>query len=286
MGNVHESLLKSLNQRKLSIFWCTRFLQNSWQNRVGGTQLRHALTSLFRIPARTFESQCIMYVFGHQGAIIFIFIPAVLGICSTDSFCSGIRTVIQQIEWPASCASTTSVSIPHTFYKKENWIDITSLHSMFHLTRQQAPLSFGFILLLLRGFRQEEEKSSRFEGCNCVLMQSVGDLGKVITDQVCCPIWDLSEGCSSRIPTWPILILVSLGWRWRTTINEGVGPADKVGHLNIQNCLLLQASNAVIATSGNDLTGPSRPNIDRSEEIVSGTTTTAAALIAEGHLEF
>jgi hypothetical protein len=67
MGNVHGSLLKSLNQRKLSIFWCTRFLQNSWQNRVGGTQLRHALTSLFRIPARTFESQCIMYCLWTSG---------------------------------------------------------------------------------------------------------------------------------------------------------------------------------------------------------------------------
>jgi hypothetical protein len=171
-------------------------------------------------------------VFGHQVAIIFIFIPAVLGTCSTDSFCSGIRTVIQQIEWPASCASTTSVSTSHTFYKKENWIDISSSHSMFHLTQQQASFPLGFILLLLRGFWQEEEKSSRFEGCNCVLMQWVGGLG--ITDQVCCPIWDLSEGCSSLLLTWPILILVSLGWSRRTTINEGVGPADKVGHLNLE----------------------------------------------------
>jgi len=174
-------------------------------------------------------------VFGHQGAIILIFVPAVLGICSTDSFCSSIRTVIQQIEWPAPCASTTLVSILHTFYKKENWIDITSSHLMFHLSRQQAPLSLGFILLLLRGFRQEEEKSSRFEGCNCVLMQSVEGLGKVITDQVRCHIWDLGEGCSSPLLTcWPILILVSLGWSRRTTINKGVGPADKVGHLNLQ----------------------------------------------------
>jgi hypothetical protein len=36
---------------------------------------------------------------------------------------------------------------------------------------------------------------------------------KIITDQVRCPIWDLSESCSLRLlSTWPILILVSLGW--------------------------------------------------------------------------
>jgi hypothetical protein len=81
-------------------------------------KLRHALTSLFRIPARTFESQCIMYhiVFGHQGAIIFILIPAVLGICSTDSFCSRIQTVIQQIEWPASCASTSYFGVDIAYF--------------------------------------------------------------------------------------------------------------------------------------------------------------------------
>jgi hypothetical protein len=119
-------------------------------------------------------------------------------------------------------------------------------------------------------------------------MQSVGGLGKVITNQVCCPsIWDLSEGYSSRLLTWPILILVSLGWRRRTTINEGVGPADKVGHLNLQNCLFLQESDAVTATAGNDLTGLLRRNIDRSEEIISvTTTTTTAALIAEGTWNF
>ena len=118
-------------------------------------------------------------------------------------------------------------------------------------------------------------------------MQSVGGLGKVITDQVRCPVWDLSEGCSPRLLTWPLLILVSLGWRRRTTINnEGVGPADKVGHLNLQNCLFLQESDAMTATAGNDLIGLLRPNIDRSEEIISVATTTAAALIAEGHREF
>jgi hypothetical protein len=118
-------------------------------------------------------------------------------------------------------------------------------------------------------------------------MQSVEGLGKVITDQVRCHIWDLGEGCSSPLLTcWPILILVSLGWRRRTTINEGVGPADRVGHLNLQNCLFLQESDAVTAAAGNDLTGLLTPNIDRSEETISVTTTTAAALIAEGHLEF
>jgi hypothetical protein len=40
------------------------------------------------------------------------------------------------------------------------------------------------------------------------------------------------------------------------------------------------------ATAGNDLIGLLRPNIDRSEEIISVATTTAAALIAEGHREF
>ena len=175
MGNVHESLLKSLNQRKLLILWCARFLQNYWQNRVGGTQIAsHHDASPLHIPTRTFESQYIWcIVIGRMDAII-IFMPVVLGVCSTDSCCSTIRTVIQ-IEWPTSCASTTiSMSILHTLYKKENQIGITSTHSMFHLTWQQAPFHSGsYSCCWEEEFRQEQEKSSGFKGCN---MQSVGGL--------------------------------------------------------------------------------------------------------------
>jgi hypothetical protein len=195
-------------------------------------KLRHALTSLFCIPARTFESQCIMYCLWTSGWH-YIHIHS----CSTRNMLNGL--ILQRnpncnpTNWMTCvlCQYYFGDNIAH-FLQEGELIDITSSHSMFHLTQQQASFPLGFILLLLRGFRQEEEKSSRFEGCNCVLMQSVGGLG--ITDQVCCPIWDLSEGCSSLLLTWPILILVSLGWSRRTTINKGVGPADKVGHLNLQ----------------------------------------------------
>ncbi len=89
-------------------------------------------------------------VFACQDAIIFMSIPVVLGVCLTDSCCSTIWTVIQ-IEWPAFCASTTLVSILHTFYKKEYGIDMTTTYLMLHLIQQQASSSLGYMLLWLRG---------------------------------------------------------------------------------------------------------------------------------------
>ncbi len=159
MGNVHESLLKSLNQRKVLIFWCTRFLQNSWQNQVRRT---HRITPWHH----SFVSQQGCNVFVRQNATIFIFIPEVLGVCSMDSSCSTIWTVIQ-IEWPVSCASTTSVSILHTIHKKESEINTTSAHSMSILIRQQAPLHLGstWSCCWEKEFGQEQGKLSRFEDC-------------------------------------------------------------------------------------------------------------------------
>jgi hypothetical protein len=119
-------------------------------------------------------------VFARQDVVIFIFIPVVLIVCLTDSCCRPIRTVIQ-IERPESCASTTLMSISHTFYKQENEIDSTSTHSMFHLTQQQAPLSLGNMLLWLRGrIPTRRKQSSQADLLRVVhaVMQFVGRLHK------------------------------------------------------------------------------------------------------------
>ena len=106
-------------------------------------------------------------VFGLQDAIIFIFIPVVIGVCSMDSSCSTIQTVIQ-IEWPASGASTTSVSISYAFYKKENGIDMTSRHSISIWLNSTHPFHMGSNSCCWEEeLQQEDEKSSTFEGCNC-----------------------------------------------------------------------------------------------------------------------
>ncbi len=100
-----------------------------------------------------------------------------------------------------------------------------------------------------KNFDSKKKKSQGDLRVVTVLMQSVGDLQdkkdrvahindrvaypawmrkKIGTDPVRCPIWDLSEGCSSRLHTCPILIVFRLGWGRRIII-ERVGPAEKVG---------------------------------------------------------
>jgi hypothetical protein len=153
MGNVHESLLKSLNQRNFLFFYVQDSCKIPDRIESAAHKSRHAMTSHFRSPTRTFQFIVFCIVFARQDAIIFMSIPEVFGLCSTDSCCSTNRNVIQIDRWSAFCVGSTLVSILHTFYKKENGIGITSRHSMLHLIQQQASLSFRYVLLLLGGTR-------------------------------------------------------------------------------------------------------------------------------------
>jgi hypothetical protein len=151
MGNVHDHFENLLINANFQFFDVQDSYKIPDKIKSAAHKLRHAMTSVLCISKQGGLNRNVWCIVFERKDAIIIFMPVVLGVCSTDLCCSTIRTVIQ-IEWPTSCASTTTlVSISHTFYKKENGIDITSTHSMFHLTRQQAPFSLGFILLLLRG---------------------------------------------------------------------------------------------------------------------------------------
>jgi hypothetical protein len=209
----------------------TKFLTElSWRHTNCVTPWHHTFVS----QQGRFNYIVYCIVFARQDAIIFMSIPVVLGVYSTDSCCSTIWTVIQ-MKWPAFCASNTLVSILHTFYKKETGINMTSRHSMLHLIQHQASASFGYMLLWLQR-RNSKDKEKKLLRVVAVVMQSDGGLDKNWSS--CCPIRDLIESCFSFL-TCPILnLVVTLGWRLRH-INKGVGPAEKVaGPLHSQKLLI------------------------------------------------
>jgi hypothetical protein len=234
------------------------------------------MTSHFRSPTRTFQFIVFCIVFARQDAIIFMSIPEVFGLCSTDSCCSTIRNVIQIDRWSAFCVGSTLVSILHTFYKKENGIGITSRHSMLHLIQQQASLSLRYVLLLLGGTRIPTWRKVK---------QSWG-LWLWICHRLV-PLTELIE-FAAPIGTW--LRVVSFGslraqfWILLSLLGEGKELSSRESSVLQRRCWA--ASRTCSKTTycsmkrshdlqkGNTLIGLLRPNVGRSEDTTSATTTT------------
>ncbi len=135
MGNVHKSLSKSLNQRKLLIIWCTRFLKIPDRIESAALKSRHAMTSLFRFPRRKFESQCIMYCSWTLGCQ-----NIHLQSCSTRSMLNGL--LLQHNpncnpDWIACvvCQYYFGVDIAYFLQEGEwNWCYINTFKVPFDLT--------------------------------------------------------------------------------------------------------------------------------------------------------
>jgi hypothetical protein len=215
-------------------------------------KLSHAMTLHFRIPKGRFNYTVFCIVFAHRlPSYSYPFLwfsdyaqrTPVAAQSKLWSKLNGGLCFVSVLHWCQYRILTTTMrmaSIKHQHMECYIWFN--SKH----------PFLPGYMLLLLRGRIPTKKEVA---------------LTKI--DQVCCPNWHLIDSCFLMLLMCPILnLVVSLGWRWRATINMGVGPAEKVGRLNLQNCLLLQGNEVVT------LIGFLRPNIGRSEDATSATTTT------------